>query len=101
MLVHEFLAKNKTLIMPQPSYSSDLAPAYFFLLPKLKTAMRGKRSATIEGINREKSKQELLAIPKRAFQKSFEDWKKRWHKGIISEGDKVVVEKKFKIRVIF
>ena len=36
---------------------------------------------------REKSKQELLAIPKTAFQKSFEDWKKRWHKCIIPEGD--------------
>ena len=35
---------------------------------------------------RGKSKQELLAIPKNAFQKCFEDWKKRWHKCIISEG---------------
>ena len=34
MLVREFLAKNKTVIMPQPSYSSDLAPADFFLFPK-------------------------------------------------------------------
>ena len=35
---------------------------------------------------KEKSKQELLAIRKIAFQKCFEDWKKRWHKGIITEG---------------
>ena len=35
------------------------------------------------------------AIAKGAFQKYFEDWKKRWHKGIVSEGsyfegDKIV-----------
>ena len=86
MLVRDFLAKNKTVIMPQPPYSPDLAPADFFLFPKLKTPMKGKRFAAIEEI-KEKSKQELLAIPKSAFQKCFEDWKKRWHKCIISEGD--------------
>ena len=45
----------------------------------------GKYFATIEEI-KEKSKQELLVIPKRGFQKRFEDWKKRCHKCIISEG---------------
>ena len=59
--------------------------------------MKVKRFATIEKI-KEKSKQELLAIPKRAFQKCFEDWKKRWHKCLMSEGgyfegDKIVVDK--------
>ena len=86
MLVLEFLAKNKTVIMPQPLYSPYLDPADVFLFPKLKTPMKGKRFATIEEI-KEKSKHELLAIPKSAFQKFFEDWKKRWHKCIISEGD--------------
>ena len=57
----------------------------------------GKRFATIEEI-KEKSKQELLLIPKKAFLKRFEDWKKRWHKYIISdwgyfEGNKIVIEK--------
>ena len=28
-----------------------------------------------------------MIIPKSAFQKCFEDWKKHWHKFIISEGD--------------
>ena len=41
----------------------------FFLFPKLKTLIKGKRFATIEEIN-EKSKEELLAIPKSAFQLS-------------------------------
>ena len=50
MLVREFLAKNKTIIMPQPSYSPDLASADFVLFPKLKTPVKGKRFATIEEI---------------------------------------------------
>ena len=60
--------------------------------------MKGKHFATIEEI-KERSKQELLAIPKSAFQKCFEYWKKRWHKCIISEGgyfeeNKIVVDNK-------
>ena len=74
--------------------------------------MKGKHFATIEQLQ-EKSKQKLLVIPQRAFQKCSEDWRKRWHKCIISasghfEGDKIVVDKKnkeflekFKITVIF
>ena len=39
MLVHEFLDKNKIVIMSQPP---DLVPADFFLFPKLKTPMKEK-----------------------------------------------------------
>ena len=85
MFVVDFLAKNKTVIMLQPSNSPDLAPADFFLFPKLKTPMKAKRFAMIEEIE-EKSKQELLAIPKRAFQKCFEYWKKCCQQCIIFEG---------------
>ena len=60
-------------------------PRGLFPFPKLKTPMKGKLFAPIEEI-KEKSKQELLVIPKSAFQKCFEDWKKRWHKCSISEG---------------
>ena len=59
--------------------------------------MKGKRFAMIEEI-KEKSKQELLAVPKSEIQKCFDDWKKRWHKCIISEGGyfegvKIVIDK--------
>ena len=35
-LIREFLVKHATTVLPQPPYSLDLAPADFFLLPKLK-----------------------------------------------------------------
>lgn len=41
--------------------------------------------------------EELKAIAKSGYQKCFEDWKKRWHKCIISEryyfeGDKIDID---------
>ena len=75
LLEHEILGKNKTVIMPQAQYLPDLQTG-FYLFPKLKTRKKGKCFATIEVI-KEKSKQELLAIPKITFQKCFKDWKKR------------------------
>ena len=72
----------KTAIKSQPLYS----PVYLtFSSSQYWFPMKGKHFATIEEIN-DKSKQKLLAIPKTAFEKCFEDWKKRWHKCIISEG---------------
>ena len=56
----EFLTKNKTVIMPQPLNSTDLPIADYFLFPKLKKPMKGKRFA-IEEI-KEKSKWEQYAI---------------------------------------
>ena len=64
MLVRVFMAKKKTVIMPHWMCSSDLAPADVLLFPKLKRPLKGKRFAMIEDI-KDKSKQELLAIPKK------------------------------------
>ncbi|UYV77598.1 hypothetical protein LAZ67_15001667 [Cordylochernes scorpioides] len=86
LLVRDFLAKNNTLMMPQPPYSSELAPCDFFLFPKLKRPMKGRRYATLDEI-KTASKKELKKISKNDFLKCFEDWKNRWHKCIISHGD--------------
>ncbi|UYV72610.1 hypothetical protein LAZ67_10000046, partial [Cordylochernes scorpioides] len=75
LLVRDFLAKNNTLMMPQPPYSPDLAPCDFFLFPKLKRPMKGRRYATLDEI-KTASKEELKKILKNDFLKCFEDWKK-------------------------
>ncbi|UYV70093.1 hypothetical protein LAZ67_7001761 [Cordylochernes scorpioides] len=86
LLVRDLLAKNNTLMMPQPPYSPDLAPCDFFLFPKLKRPMKGRRYATLDEI-KTASKEELKKIFKNDFLKCFEDWKNRWNKCIISHGD--------------
>ena len=86
LLIRDFLDRNNIVIVSQPPYSPDLASCDFFLFPKLKKPMKGRRFATIEEI-KIASLEELKAIPKSAYEKFFEDWKKRWHKCIISKGD--------------
>lgn len=65
MLKRETLAKNKTIIMPQPPYSLDLASAEFFLYSKLKTAMKERKIA-----------RGAVGFTKNQFQKGFKDGKK-------------------------
>jgi hypothetical protein len=43
--VREFLAKKSVTKTDCPPLSPDLAPCYFWLLPKLKNALKGQRSA--------------------------------------------------------
>ncbi|PNF37233.1 hypothetical protein B7P43_G00377 [Cryptotermes secundus] len=86
LLVREFLAKNNTVTMPQPPYSPDMAPCDFFLFPKIKRTLKGRRFTSIDDI-KSASLKELKAIPKIEFEKCFDDWKKRWCKCIISNGD--------------
>ncbi|UYV84904.1 hypothetical protein LAZ67_X003942 [Cordylochernes scorpioides] len=86
LLVRDFLAKSNTLMMPQPPYSPDMAPCDFFLFPKLKRPMKGRRYATLDEI-KTASKEELKKILKNDFLKCFEDGKNRWHKCIITHGD--------------
>ena len=70
MLVREFLAKNKTVIMSQSPNSPDLAPADFFLFKQFKTPMKGKRFATVEEI-KEKSKTGTVGDTKKRILEVF------------------------------
>ena len=86
LLIRDFLDKNYMVIVSQPPYSPYLASCDFVLFQKLKKFMKERRFATIEEI-KATSLEELKAMPKSAYQKCFGDWKKRWHKCIISKGD--------------
>ena len=58
----------------------------FFLFPKLKTTLKGRRFQTIEEIQ-ENATIELRAITSSAFQEAFRKLKKRWEWCIASRGD--------------
>ncbi|UYV76656.1 hypothetical protein LAZ67_14001618 [Cordylochernes scorpioides] len=53
-------------MMPQPPYSPDLAPCDFYLFPRLKRPMKGRRYATLDEI-KTASKEELKKILKNDF----------------------------------
>jgi len=86
LLIRSYLAKHQTSIVPRSPYSSDLAPADFFLFPKLKTTLKRRRFQTIEEIQ-ENAIRELRAITESAFQEAFQQWKQRWERCIASRGD--------------
>ena len=53
--VRQLLAQKMVAVLGHPPYISDLAPADFFLFPRLKTANKGARFTDVNAV---KSKQE-------------------------------------------
>jgi hypothetical protein len=43
VLTQQILAKYKMAVIPHPSYSPDFVPCYFFLFPKMKLKLKGRR----------------------------------------------------------
>ena len=86
LVLRDHFTKNSTHIVPESPYSPDLAPYDFWLFPKLKRPVPGHRFDTIAE-TQVLSKQVVKAIPENEFNKCFDDWKKRWHKCIISGGN--------------
>ena len=89
-LLQQFLAKHKIVQPPyslrQPPYSPDTAPFDFWMFPKLKMSLKGKRFDDIETIQ-SNATGELKAIPKSAFEDCFKMWEHRWEHEVQSNGD--------------
>jgi len=78
--------KHEATVVPQPPYSPDLAPVDFFLFPKLKPSLKGRRFQALEEIE-ENSLQDLCTIPQNTFQDALQNWKKHWEWCIKSGGE--------------
>jgi hypothetical protein len=74
--VRQFLTKNGTTTASHTSYSPDLAPCDFFLFPRMKRYLKGKRFQNVEEM-RGKTTEALKALTLQEFQNCFEQWKKR------------------------
>ena len=61
-VIHAFLAKNSMLLVRRTPYFPDLARCDFWLFPKLKTILKGRRFHSREDIMK-KSTEELISIP--------------------------------------
>lgn len=85
-LIGEFLSKNQTSVLPQPPYSPDLAPCDFFLFSRIKKHMKGTSFEDTE-VLKQKTQDELKAIPSEEFERCFDQWKERWHKCILFKGE--------------
>jgi hypothetical protein len=63
-------------VIPHPLYSPDLAPCDFFLFPKMKLKLKGRRFVTIEEIQA-KSQRVLDSLTEKTFQEAFQKWRRR------------------------
>jgi hypothetical protein len=86
LLIRSYLAKHQTPVVPHPHYSPDLTPPDFFLFPKLKTALKGRRFQTMEEVQ-EYAIRELRVITESAFQEALQQRKKHWERCIASRVD--------------
>ncbi|XP_062582211.1 histone-lysine N-methyltransferase SETMAR-like [Saccostrea cucullata] len=75
-LVKQFLKSEKVTVLPHPPYSPDLAPCDFFLFPKLKKFLSGRRYKSRQALGSAVS-QCLRGIPKSAYREAFQKWIQR------------------------
>ena len=78
------LTKHQVNTIEQSPYSSDLGQWNFFLFPKHKLLLRGKRFESLEAI-KEHPEEELKAIPSSAYEKCNDERVKRWHMCVASD----------------
>jgi hypothetical protein len=77
-------------VIPHPPYSPDLALCDFFLFPKIKLKLKGRRFDTTEEIQAE-SQKVLNTLIEKDFHEAFQKWR-RWDRcrhagGNYFEGD--------------
>ena len=86
LLVRQFMSNKNITVCPHPPYSPDLAPGDFWLFPKVKMTMKGKRFESIQDIEAATTAQ-LKTLTKEDFQNCFRKWQERWDMFVRSEGD--------------
>jgi len=85
VLVKYFLTKKNVTILEQLPYSPDLAPCDFYLLPRLKTALKGRLFCDATGCT-ENAPEELKRLSENVFQKCSPQLYSHWQKCIVSQG---------------
>lgn len=84
-VVKEFLAKRSVVILQHPPYSPDLAPADFWLFPKLKLNLKGRQFESVDEIQRTVTGA-LNALEPKAFSDCYDSFYKRFQRCINEEG---------------
>ncbi|XP_011859854.1 PREDICTED: putative uncharacterized protein FLJ37770 [Vollenhovia emeryi] len=84
-LVTDYLIKIGITTVSQPPYSPDVAPADFFLFPKVKTTFKGRYHGTLHTV-KQACTRALKDIAESDYQGAFEAWKSRWQKCVDAQG---------------
>jgi hypothetical protein len=73
-------------VVPHPPCSPDLAPCDFFLFPRIKNKLKGRRFDDVDTIKMNTTR-ELNVLSREDFQRCFQMWQECWDKCILSAGD--------------
>jgi len=84
--VTQFLTLKNITVLPQPPYSPDMSPCDFFLFPRIKQVVKGTHFDSVKDIQTSVTKV-LQELPVNDFQKSYENWKKRWAQCVAAQGE--------------
>jgi histone-lysine N-methyltransferase SETMAR len=82
----DYLQRHKVVVLLHPAYSPDLTPCDFFLFPKLKDALSGRRFLSRSALGSAVF-QYLRTIPKQSYRNVFYDWLKRLKLSVQHKGD--------------
>ena len=85
-IVTAFLKKEKVTVLPHPPYSPDLAPCDFFVFPKLKAFLAGRKYQSRQALG-SAIHQYLITVPKSAYRDAFKKWIHRLKLCISSHGE--------------
>jgi len=84
LLVWQFLSNKNIMVCPHPPYLPDLTPCDFWLFPKVKMTMKGKRFESFQDTEAATTAQ-LKTLTKEDFQNCFRKWQERWDKCVQSK----------------
>jgi hypothetical protein len=86
VLVKDFLAKSSVTTLQHPSYSLYSAAVDFYLFPRLKSALKGRRFCDATGIINN-AMDELKRLLQRGLQECFQQIYNRWQMCIVARGN--------------
>jgi len=86
VFVKYFVAKNIVTTLEHLPYSPDLAPADFYPLPRLKSALKGRRCCDAIDISKNATEQ-LKGISQNGFRGCVGHLYSRWQNCIAAKGD--------------
>ena len=81
----DFLEAEKVTALPHPPYSSDLAPCDYFLCPKLKYHLSGRRY-DLRNAHGSAVYQCLMGVPIEEYEKCFQKWIDRLKRCVLAGG---------------
>jgi len=90
-IITEYLHNERVVLSPHLPYSTDRVPCDFFLFPRIKKELKGKRFDNVENLARA-AQAVAETIQKADYKKSFQGWQNRLQRCIdVNGGNEIVV----------